>query len=100
MECERLYQLLQPEAPGTAARVFRVAHHAMMTAGIGIMLADTVAPWRGGLGRRIRCRVPDRLRLLLCRIRAAADRCAGGAGRRASRQVALATRLDSLARRL
>jgi voltage-gated potassium channel len=46
MECERLYQLLQPEAPGTAARVFRVAHHAMVAAGIGIMLADTVAPWR------------------------------------------------------
>jgi voltage-gated potassium channel len=46
MECERLYQLLQPEAAGAAARVFRVAHHAMVAAGIGIMLADTVAPWR------------------------------------------------------
>ncbi len=46
MEGERLYQLLQPEAPATAARVFRAAHHAMVAAGIGIMLADTVSPWR------------------------------------------------------
>jgi voltage-gated potassium channel len=46
MECERTYQLLQPEAPGTPARVFRGAHHAMVAAGIGIMLADTVVPWR------------------------------------------------------
>jgi len=42
----RVYQLLSPETPGTAARVFRGAHHAMVTAGIGIMLADTVASWR------------------------------------------------------
>lgn len=46
MERERLYQLLQPETPGTAARALRGVHHAMMAAGIGIMLADTVAPWR------------------------------------------------------
>jgi voltage-gated potassium channel len=46
MEYERLYQLLQPEAPGTVARVFRAIHHVMVAAGIGIMLADTVAPWR------------------------------------------------------
>lgn len=46
MEYERLYQLLQPETPGTAAWVFRAMHHVMVAAGIGIMLADTVAPWR------------------------------------------------------
>ncbi len=46
MSFERLYLTLQPESPGTAARVFRLAHHAMVAAGIGIMLADTVAPWR------------------------------------------------------
>ena len=46
MEYERLYQLVQPEAPGTAARVFRGIHHAMVAAGIGIMMVDTVAPWR------------------------------------------------------
>jgi voltage-gated potassium channel len=42
----RLYQLLHPETPGTAAKVFRGAHHAMVAAGIGIMLADTIAAWR------------------------------------------------------
>src|SRR6516165_5592828 len=42
----RVYQLLSPETPGTAARVFRGAHHAMVAAGIGIMLADTVASSR------------------------------------------------------
>jgi voltage-gated potassium channel len=46
MGCERLYQLLQPEAPGTAARVLRSAHHAMVAGGIGIMLIDTVGAWR------------------------------------------------------
>jgi voltage-gated potassium channel len=46
MSWERLYQVLQPETPGGAARAFRVAHHAMVLLGIGVMLADTVAPWR------------------------------------------------------
>lgn len=46
MEHGRLFHLLRPEAPGTVARVFRGAHHTMVAAGIGIMLADTVAPWR------------------------------------------------------
>ncbi len=46
MSWERLYQVLQPETPGSAARAFRVAHHAMVLLGIAIMLADTVAPWR------------------------------------------------------
>jgi voltage-gated potassium channel len=46
MGYERLFQLLQPGAPDTAARVFRGVHHAMVAAGIGIMLADTEAAWR------------------------------------------------------
>jgi voltage-gated potassium channel len=46
MGCARLYLLLQPETPGTPARVFRGVHHAMVAAGIAIMLADTVAEWR------------------------------------------------------
>ena len=46
MREERLYQILQPETREPAARLFRWAHHAMVAAGIGIMLADTVAAWR------------------------------------------------------
>jgi voltage-gated potassium channel len=46
MSWERLYQVLQPETAGTAARVFRVTHHAMVIVGIAIMLADTVSEWR------------------------------------------------------
>ena len=53
MDERRLYQLLQPETRDRAAQVFRCVHHAMVAAGIGIMLADTVAEWRaaysGGL---------------------------------------------------
>lgn len=46
MSWERLYQVLQPETSGTAARVFRAVHHAMVVLGIAIMLADTVSAWR------------------------------------------------------
>jgi voltage-gated potassium channel len=46
MREERLYQILQPETREPVARLFRSAHHAMVAAGIGIMLADTVAAWR------------------------------------------------------
>jgi voltage-gated potassium channel len=46
MREERLYQILQPETREPTARVFRGLHHAMVAAGIGIMLADTVAAWR------------------------------------------------------
>jgi voltage-gated potassium channel len=50
MDEERLYQILQPEIREPAARIFRGAHHAMVAAGIGIMLADTVAEWREAYG--------------------------------------------------
>jgi voltage-gated potassium channel len=53
MNERRLYRLLQPESPGAAARIFRLAHHAMVAAGIGIMLADTVAPWRAAYARAL-----------------------------------------------
>ena len=46
MDEERLYQILQPETRETAARIFQGVHHAMVSAGIGIMLADTVGEWR------------------------------------------------------
>jgi voltage-gated potassium channel len=46
MDEERLYRLLQPDEHGIGARVFRVAHHAMVAAGISIMLADTVEALR------------------------------------------------------
>ena len=50
MDEDRLYQLLQPEIRAPAARIFRGVHHAMVAAGIGIMLADTVGEWREGYG--------------------------------------------------
>lgn len=46
MHRERLYQLLHPETSDIAARVFRGVHHAMVAAGVCIMLADTEAAWR------------------------------------------------------
>jgi voltage-gated potassium channel len=51
MSWERLYHILQPDASGGGARAFRAAHHAMVVAGIAIMLADTVAPWREAYSR-------------------------------------------------
>jgi voltage-gated potassium channel len=50
MDEERLYRTLYPETRDPAARIFRGVHHAMVAAGIGIMLADTVAPWRQAYG--------------------------------------------------
>ena len=45
MRSERLYRLLDPEASGSA-RAFRVVHHAMVAAGIGVMIADTEPAFR------------------------------------------------------
>jgi voltage-gated potassium channel len=50
MDEERLYQILHPETRDPAARMFRGVHHAMVGAGIGIMLADTVGQWREAYG--------------------------------------------------
>jgi voltage-gated potassium channel len=46
MPGERLEQLIDPQSRATGARVFRALHHVMLAAGIGIMLVDTVRPWR------------------------------------------------------
>jgi voltage-gated potassium channel len=46
MRWKRLYQILQPESSGTAARLFRLVHHVMVGLGIAIMLADTEVAWR------------------------------------------------------
>lgn len=45
MRGERLYRLLDPEAAGSA-RAFRVVHHAMVAAGIGVMILDTEEAFR------------------------------------------------------
>jgi voltage-gated potassium channel len=50
MDEGHLYRILQPETRDPAARVFRGVHHAMVAAGIGVMLADTVAEWREAYG--------------------------------------------------
>jgi voltage-gated potassium channel len=50
MDEERLYQILHPETRTLPARIFCGVHHAMVAAGIGIMLADTVAEWREAYG--------------------------------------------------
>src|ERR1700731_4143021 len=46
MDEERLYRILHPETRDPPAGIFRGVHHAMVAAGIGIMLAETVAEWR------------------------------------------------------
>jgi voltage-gated potassium channel len=50
MDERRLHQILDPETRDPAARIFRATHHAMVAAGIGIMLADTVVQWRAAYG--------------------------------------------------
>src|ERR1700747_1817052 len=50
MNRERLYEILRPDSAGIAARVFRGAHHAMVAAGIAVVLADTVELWRETFG--------------------------------------------------
>jgi voltage-gated potassium channel len=43
MDRRRLYRLLAPHSPGMPARIFRTVHHLVVAAGIGVMLAATVA---------------------------------------------------------
>lgn len=50
MSPARLYAILQPETQDGAARIFRGVHHAMVAIGIGIVFADSVAPWRRTYG--------------------------------------------------
>jgi voltage-gated potassium channel len=50
MNEESLYEILRPGFEGMRAKTFRVVHHSMVAAGIGVMLADTVEPWRQAYG--------------------------------------------------
>jgi voltage-gated potassium channel len=50
MNEERLYRVLHPETREGTARIFRAVHHTLVAAGIGIMLAETVAEWREAYG--------------------------------------------------
>jgi voltage-gated potassium channel len=47
---QRLYRLLQPGSTEAGAFVWRIVHHLMVAAGIGVMLALTVAEWRALYG--------------------------------------------------
>ena len=49
---ERLFQMLDPDGAGAAARLFRMMHHALVALGTGLVLADSVPLLRrahGGL---------------------------------------------------
>jgi voltage-gated potassium channel len=46
MSGERLSRLIDPQSRALDARVCRAVHHVMLAAGIGIMLVDTIPPWR------------------------------------------------------
>src|SRR5882672_6893272 len=50
MNLRRLYGIFDPDNRDPEARVFRVVHHAMVAAGIAIMLAETVAPIQATYG--------------------------------------------------
>lgn len=42
MDRERLCEMLGPDGAGAAARLFRAVHHALVAAGTGVILADSV----------------------------------------------------------
>jgi voltage-gated potassium channel len=46
MRREQLYEILRPDCPAMPARLLRGLHHALTAAGIGVVLAGTVAEWR------------------------------------------------------
>ena len=50
MSHQRLYRLLQPGNPEPEALLWRVVHHSMVAAGIGLMLALTVPDWQALYG--------------------------------------------------
>jgi voltage-gated potassium channel len=60
MDPGRLHEMLDPDGAGTAARLFRAAHHALVAIGTGIVLADSVPSLRqahGGLLAALFCLV-------------------------------------------
>jgi len=46
MSGERLHRLIDPQSRAIEARVWRAVHHVMLAAGLGIMLVNTLQPWR------------------------------------------------------
>lgn len=50
MNEERLYEILRPGAMQSKARLFRAVHHSMVAAGVVVISADTVEPWRAAHG--------------------------------------------------
>lgn len=50
MDQERLYEMLGPDGTGPDGRLFRAAHHALVAAGTGVVLADSIAGWRQARG--------------------------------------------------
>jgi voltage-gated potassium channel len=46
----RLYEILRPDSAEALGVIFRALHHSMVAAGIAVVLADTVEPWRAAHG--------------------------------------------------
>ena len=46
----RFYEILRSDSVEVRGRLFRVMHHSMVAAGVAILLADTVEPWRAAYG--------------------------------------------------
>lgn len=49
----RLYLLLQPESPGSGARIFRIVHHLMVATGVAVIMMATVASIEASYGRAL-----------------------------------------------
>ena len=50
MKSDHLYEILRAGSTGGQATAFRIVHHSMVTAGIAVMLADSVEVWRDNYG--------------------------------------------------
>ena len=53
MDLRPLYDIVDPDNPNAPARIFRVVHHAIVAAGIAIMLAETAPPVQAEYGRAL-----------------------------------------------
>jgi hypothetical protein len=98
MNEERLYEILGPDSVARHGRIFRLVHHAMVTAGI-----THAGRYRRGVARSLwraaRRGLSCKIRLLYCGIFAAADQCRRSARRSAPPSLAGATRLGLIDRR-
>jgi voltage-gated potassium channel len=50
MKSDHLYEILRAGTASAQATAFRIVHHSMATAGIAVMLADSVESWRDKYG--------------------------------------------------